>query len=178
MAITFEYGHILQTEYYDKIKNFCNDNLPDIGTYTFFFDKFAETNNYGFAIAINENNEVVGTAFDYPATSNKYLNDHVELNQFLTQNSIGLDNCVYAAGVFIHPDYRGNNLLDTLSVYKSEVSLSDGYTHSVLFGYNSQEVYDYSLRIGFAIDTSCDDYQGRQIRLRKLEDYAVALGGS
>lgn len=178
MATTFEYGRILQTEYYDKIKSFCQENLPNIGTYTFMFDKFAEDNNYSFAIALNEDNEVIGTAFDYPALSSKYLKEHSDLNQFLSGNSIPLDNCVYAAGVFIHPDYRGSNLLDALSVYKSEVSISDGYTHSILFGYNSQEVYDYSVRIGFTIHTSCTDYQGREIMLRKLEDYSVALNGN
>ena len=175
MAITLQSGHILETSYYVKIKQFCTDYLPNIGMYNIIFDEIAESRNYCFAIAVNDNDDVVGVSLNQPANVQTYLAGHTELQSYLSNNNISIDDCVYAAGVFIHPDYRGDNLLDALTIEKTNHSLSDGYTHTILFGYGSDLVYDYNIRIGYYIQTGCTDYEGREIMLRQLSDYEAAL---
>ena len=161
-------GHLQGHALYDRICTFiCAQGFYRADAVAFFAER-----NACFAAAL-DGEVVVGTSLNFSAEHSSYLKDTIE--GFLADRGLLLGQCVTPACIYLDPAYRNQGLGDRMSVAKSKHSIEDGYTYTVLWGYETQAIFDYSTRIGHLIDTGTDDMNGFRIYLRKLEDVISTL---
>lgn len=127
-----------------------------------------------FAAAF-DGDTIVGSSLNVPADTNNLLSGMANLNNWLSSQNYDLADFAYPALIYVKSGYSGHGIADQLSIKKSQLCLDDGYTHTILFGYETQSIFDYSTRIGNLIDTGIDDYNGFRIYLRRLSDVISAL---
>ena len=168
MMVDIVTGRLLDHSLYEKVCEFvCSQGVHSSET----VGRFAQQNAC-FAAGL-DGDTVVGTSLNFSNANTQYLED--KIGTYLSNNGITLSECVSPVGVFVNPDYRDQGLGDKLSVAKSQFSINDGYVYTVLWGYESQAIFDYSTRIGNLIDTGVDDMYGYRIYLRRLTDVVSAL---
>lgn len=161
-------GHLLDHPLYSGIADFIAGN----GVYQRTTVDYFAAQNGCFAAAL-DGEKVVGTSLNFDAKNSDFLRQN--LSAYLDQAGIPISTCVTPACIYLDPTYSGQKIGDSLSVAKSQHSLSDGYEYTVLWGYETQAIFDYSTRIGNLIDTGVDDQKGFRVYLRKLEDVISAL---
>jgi GNAT superfamily N-acetyltransferase len=115
--------------------------------------------------------EIVGSSCAMTVGEDEYLRNHTELGHCLMQLGINLDDCIIPCLIYVSPDYRDNGIGDKLTKHRIQQNINDGFKYIIAYGYESQEIYDYSVRIGYHIETECSDFLGMPIFLRKLTDY-------
>ena len=172
MVITYQVGHTEGHSLKGSLCDFCCRMTPSIEA-IHAFENYSRKGAC-FAAAL-DGDTVVGSSLNVPASQNAKLAEMPELITWLDGNGHSLSKIVYPAMIYVDPDYSGLGIGDKISVMKSQHSIEDGYTHTILFGYETQAIFDYSTRIGSLIDTGCDDWGGFRIYLRRLEDVVSAL---
>lgn len=161
-------GHLKGDPFFQDICDFISSQ----GAYGAAAIEYFADQGGCFAIALDDT-KIVGTSLNFKADNSKYLKEH--LADYLQQEGIELSKCVSPACIYVDAAYSGQGIGDKMSVAKSQHSLEDGYEYTVLWGYESQAIFDYSTRIGNLIDTGVDDQKGFRIYLRRLTDVISSL---
>lgn len=169
--LAIETGVLKDNALYQDIVDFVLSQSTD-GSYNSSVMTGIANNKGHFAVAL-DGDTVVGTSLNFELPADHFFLPQVQ--SFLTESGINNTDCVSVAGVYVDPNYSGQQLADRLSIAKSEFSIAEGYTYTMLWGYGTQAIFDYSTRIGNLIDTGIDDTTGFRIYMRRLSDVVSAL---
>ena len=162
--ITITTGVLKDNALYQDIVDFV---LPKSGLYDAELMAYFAENNGHFAVALDDG-VVVGTSLNFELPADHYMLPR--LADFLTAEGISNSDCLTPAAVFVNSNYSGQNIADRLQVATSEEGITQGYTYTMAWGYEGQDIFDYNKRIGSLIDTGVDDNHGFRIYLRTLQN--------
>ena len=129
-------------------------------------------NSACIAVALDGEN-IVGTSLNFVLPA-----DHsilTTLADYLIASGISNNDCVSPAAIFVDPAYTGQGIADKLTISKSQYALETNRTYAMAWGYSTQAIFDYNVRIGNLIETGAKDGMGFNIYLRTLQDTIDSL---
>jgi hypothetical protein len=172
MVLTYETGTVSTSTRKQDICLFCCSQSTDDKA-ELSFELYSEEGAL-YSVAL-DGSTVVGSSLNVPADSNQRLLGIEGLSTWLSDNNYDINTLLYPAMIHVDPAYSGQNIGNQLSISKSTACQSSGFTDTILFGYETQAIFDYSTKIGSLVDTGIDDWKGFRIYLRSLNDVISQL---
>ena len=117
-----------------------------------------------------DGNRVVGTSLYFPATEEPWAVEHAE------HIPEPLSNCIVRTHIYVVDEARGSGLSRELTSASATDAIAQGYTHTLAYGYQTDEIYEWALKVHEGLPSQrylpVTDMNGRTTWITALVDLA------